>query len=147
MVGFFGYVTPSRDDSQQRLSTQHSDAMGDHKMRGRQRQGKCLLKSEFASPTRLRCQIHANSPGVEFLKALSKFRKRKKISSSLLVFNTSSMMNMKGVVHETIRNDDFKRAAWKVGAILQPFDTMSQQCCYVVLLLGCFDNSNSRVRN
>ena len=101
------------------------------------------------SLSRLRCQIHANSSGVEFLKALSKFREPKKICSSLLVFNTSSMKNMKGIgilfVHETIRNDDFKRAAWKVGAMLQPFETMSQQRCYAVLLLGCFDNSNSRV--
>ena len=96
--------------------------------------------------TRLPCQIRANSPGVEFLTASSKFRKRKKISSSLLVFNMSSMKDMKGVVHETIRNDDLKRnTAWDVGAMLQPFESMSQQCYYAVLLLGCFDNANSRM--
>ena len=49
------------------------------------------------------------------------------------------MKDMKGVVHETIPNDDFKRnTAWNVGAMLQPFESMSQQCYYAVLLLGVF---------
>ena len=35
-------------------------------------------------PSRLLCRMYANSPGVEFLRALSKLRKRKKISSLLV---------------------------------------------------------------
>ena len=41
-----------------------------------------LLNSIAIIPVRLLCQMQANSSGAEFLRTVSKFRKRKKISSS-----------------------------------------------------------------
>jgi len=54
-------------------------------MQGRRRPGKGCLNSEFVVfqsssrriPTRLFCQMYADSPGMEFLISSSKFRKKK----------------------------------------------------------------------
>ena len=35
-------------------------------------------------PTHLSCQMYASTPGVEFIRTISKYRKRKKISLSLV---------------------------------------------------------------
>ena len=83
-------MTPLPQVSKETLGTLRSNNR-DLKMRGRWRQVKRRLKIEFAVfffnaifPSRLLCRMNANSPGSEFLRALSKLRKRKKISSFLV---------------------------------------------------------------
>ena len=103
------------------------------KIRGRRRQVKRRFKSEFAvfqSSSSLfhfackLCRMYVTSLGVEFLRALSKLRKRKKISS-LLVLGAWCYTRRFATTIFTIVS---ATQGSNVGTTLQPFETTSQQC-------------------
>ena len=78
-------------------------------------------------PTRLLCQMQANSSGAEFLSTISKFIKRKKILS-LLVY----------VLHKTceIRHFHVVVVQWRQRNICKKGDARAKLlCCLVKLLL------------
>ena len=103
------------------------------KIRGRRRQVKRRFKSElaiFQSSSSLfhfackLCRMYVTSLGVEFLRALSKLRKRKKISS-LLVLGAWCYTRRFATTIFTIVS---ATQGSNVGTTLQPFETTSQQC-------------------